>query len=205
MTVHVQKCLQHHILWFLGQSCGGPGSMTLLTQAILWFNKSNLVLLHMYIRYVEVCNLPSHTTAGVYFKKLSPNIASYTEKHFYFYHISDVFQWLWTTATKFIWNYSLWPDSILTYMHFIQPLASCPHFLPLAVKIWWTLLFSFTAGTCGMYRTVNETEPELAVPPGGHTTPCLSVHSLPLSITLSLRILLKPFSCVIELLFTTNQ
>lgn len=28
----------------------------------------------MYIRYMEVCNLASHTTAGVYFKKLSPSI-----------------------------------------------------------------------------------------------------------------------------------
>lgn len=33
----------------------------------------------MYIRYMEVSNLASHTASGVYFKKLSPNIALHTD------------------------------------------------------------------------------------------------------------------------------
>lgn len=155
---------------------------SLLTQDILWCNNSNIVLLHVYIKYMEVSNLSSHTIADVYFKKLSLRIASYTDQLFFFSlflfcHITYVFQWPWTTAKKFIWNYSLWPEYILTYMHFIQPLASSPHFLPPAVKIWWTLLLPFTAGTCRASGAVNETEPELTVPPGGHTTPCLSAFT----------------------------
>lgn len=82
MTIHIHKCLHHHMVWFLGQSCEGPGSMILWvssTPDILWVNNSNPVLLHMYIRYMEVSNLASHTASGVYFKKLSPNIALHTD------------------------------------------------------------------------------------------------------------------------------
>lgn len=57
---------------------------SLLTQDILWCNNSNIVLLHVYIKYMEVSNLSSHTIADVYFKKLSLRIASYTDQLFLF-------------------------------------------------------------------------------------------------------------------------
>lgn len=159
---------------------------SLLTQGILWINNSNLVLLHMYIRYMEVSNLASHTNDGVYFKKLSPSIALYTDQHFYFCHITHDFQCLWTTATKFIWNCSLWPDNFLTYIHYIQPLSSPPYFLPQAVKIWWTPLLLFIAGMCSTSRT-RQSPSSLCLLVDAQ--PPASVHSLFLSITLSLRVL----------------
>lgn len=43
-------------------------------------------------------------------------------------HTNYDFRWLWTTATKFISIYSLWPENILTYVHFItSAFVSSPH------------------------------------------------------------------------------
>lgn len=118
---------------------------------------------------------------------------------FIFSHINYDFQWLWTTATKFIWNYSLWPNNILTYMHFITS-ASCQfstysflfekslNFLLLDVRIWWKLLPPSTASTCSVFTLLwARWSPSLLCLLVDTQTSCLG--TLPLCITLPLRIL----------------